>query len=53
MAALRLSWPLSSLSSSLLELELELSLLLSLAWPDPELMSTLSEVRRGEGLILW
>ena len=49
MAALRLSWPLSSLSSSLLELELELelSLLLSLAWPDPELMSTLSEVRRG------
>ena len=45
LAALRLSWPLSSLSESLLELEL--SLLLSLACPEPELMSTLSEVRRG------
>lgn len=42
--AVRLSWPLSSDSdSSLLELLLLLSELVSLAWPEPRLMSTLSE----------
>ena len=42
--AVRDSWPLSSDSdSSLLELLLLLSELVSLAWPEPRLMSTLSE----------